>query len=266
VQVSERRIGGYTCLVVGAGPPLVLLPGLAPEAGVAPGAMRRVHESTARGWAGGREVFYINRRPGMPRGITMSQIADEHAAAMRSAFDGPVDVLGVSTGGSIAQQLAAEHPDVVRRLALVSTGWKLGPLARSSQRKVAARVRAGAYRKAFAVLGADIAWPEPLKLFAAAGAYAVGPHLVSADGLRDMATMIEAEDGFDLADIPEITAPTLLVGGGRDRFYSHESYEQTARLIPGCHLSMHQHRGHVTVMWDARAVAQLRGFLGSLGT
>ena len=50
-------------------------------------------------------------------------------------FAGPVDLLGMSTGGSIAQQIAAQHPDVVRRLVLVSTGCRLGPRPSRVQRQ-----------------------------------------------------------------------------------------------------------------------------------
>jgi pimeloyl-ACP methyl ester carboxylesterase len=53
--------------------------------------------------------------------MSMAALAAEHADALREAFAEPVDLLGMSTGGSIAQQLAAEHPRVVRRLVLVST-------------------------------------------------------------------------------------------------------------------------------------------------
>jgi len=35
-----------------------------------------------------------------------------------------VDVVGMSTGGSIAQQLAADHPATVRRLGLISTAGR----------------------------------------------------------------------------------------------------------------------------------------------
>ena len=76
-----------------------------------------------------------------------------------------------------------------------------------------------------------------------------------------MATTIEAEDEFDLARLQTVQAPTVLVGGGRDRFYDRELFEQTARLIPGSVLEIHPDRGHITVLSDPRAVAQIRGFL-----
>jgi pimeloyl-ACP methyl ester carboxylesterase len=180
---------------------------------------------------------------------------------MRQAFDHPVDLLGMSTGGSLAQQIAAEHPEVVRRLVLVSTGARLGPLAKQLQRRVAARVRAGAMRRAIAVVAADLAPAGPLELPAALAGWFWGPRLFNAGDLHEMATMAEAEDRFDLAELPQIQAPTLLVGGGRDRYYGTELFEQTAALIPGCQLEVRRGLGHITVMWHPRALARIRFFL-----
>jgi pimeloyl-ACP methyl ester carboxylesterase len=262
MDARESSLGILPCLVAGSGPPLVQLAGLTPEAGVSAGSLRRMHEAAMQPWVREREVFYINRRPGLPRGMTMAALAAEHAQALREAFDEPVDVLGASTGGSIAQQLAAEHGDVVHRLTLVSTGCRLGPYAKLVQRQVAARVRAGASRQAAAVMAGALA-PPPLRLPAACLGWLAAPRLFSENGLQDMATTIEAEDEFDLAPLPTVRAPTLLVGGGRDRFYDEELFEQTARLIPGCVLEMHPGRGHITVISDPRAVAQIRGFLNA---
>lgn len=249
------------CLAVGTGPPLVVLAGLVPRAGVDPGPMRRDHERTAKLFAHDREVFYINRRPGMPPGMTMAEVAGEHASALRAAFDRPVDVLGMSTGGSIAQQIAAEHPEVVRRLVLVSTGCRLGPLAKQLQRRFAARVRAGAMREASAVFAADLVPSGLLELPAALAGWLSGPRIFSAGDLRDMATMAEAEDTFDLAELPVIEAPTLLVGGGRDRYYGPDLFDQTATLIPDCKLEIRPGLGHITVMWNPRVLARIRLFL-----
>jgi pimeloyl-ACP methyl ester carboxylesterase len=258
MDVRESSLGAFPCLVAGSGRPLVVLGGLAPETGVR--SMRRMHVSAMSPWVHEREVLYLNRRPGLPRGMTMAALASEHAQALRTTFAEPVDLLGASTGGSIAQQLAAEHPDVVRRLVLVSTGCRLGPYAKQVQRQTAARVRAGAIRQTGALLGGALV-PPALRLPAACLGWLIAPRSFSESGLQDMATTIEAEDDFDLARLATIGAPSLLVGGGRDRFYDRQLFEETARLIPGCALEMHLNRGHITVLSDPRAAAQIRAFL-----
>jgi hypothetical protein len=48
--------------------------------------------------------------------------------------------------------------------------------------------------------------------------------LAGGDDLADMATTIEAEDAFDLATCGSpIRAPTLILAGSADRFYSRSS-------------------------------------------
>src|SRR5206468_11049732 len=81
---------------------------------------------------------------GLKRGTTFAEITTAVADAIRAEFTEPVSVLGISTGGSIAQQLAAEHPDVVDRLVLISTGCRLaGHAARSEERRVGNAGRRG---------------------------------------------------------------------------------------------------------------------------
>ena len=261
MNVREGSIGDLPCLVAGSGPPLVVLAGLVPQAGVGPGPLRADHERTAKLFAHGREVFYVNRRPGMRVGTTMADVASEHAAAIRETFGGPVDLLGMSTGGSIAQQIAAQHPDVVSSLVLVSTGRRLGPLAKQVQRRIAARVRAGAMREAVAVFAADLMPPGALELPAALAGWLAGPRMFADADLRDMAAMAEAEDAFDLEGLPEISARTLLVGGGRDRYYGPALFDQTVALIPGCRTEIRPGLGHITVLWHPRVLARIRVFL-----
>ena len=146
-----------------------------------------------------RRVLFVNRRPGLPRGMTMADLAEEHADAIRSLGGGPVDVAGISTGGSIAQQLAADHPGVVDRLVLLCTACRLGPEGRLLQRRVAARIRGGARRKALAVMAAGMVPHRAGRIAAGALAWLTGPRAAGGDDLADMATTIEAEDAFDLA-------------------------------------------------------------------
>ncbi len=239
-------LGSFPCLISGEGPPLVLLAGLSPKTGVA--SWPKMHAGTASPYTGRRRVHYLNRRPDLPRGITFAQLAAEHAEAIRSSFDSPVDLLGLSTGGSIAQQIAADHPDVVRRLALLSTGYRLSDQTRAQMRRIAARIRAGAPRRAMALAAAEMVpdgiWQIPAAL---AGALLSRPALSDSD-LADLATTIEAEDHFDLRTCAAvIQAPTLVVSGGQDRFYPMPLIEQTAALIPGSRLMIEPEHGHITV-------------------
>ena len=192
----------------------------------------------------------------------MAALARGHARAIREGFAGePVDVLGMSTGGSIAQQMAADHPDVVRKLALLSTACRLGPVGRRDQERVAELLRTGAIRAACRSAGASLV-PRPLKpLGSAAGWLGASRVLPSARAAADLLATLDAEDGFDLAGCKDaIHAPTLIVAGGRDRFYSRDLFEQTQHLIPRSRLYVRARRGHITVTFDPRAVAAIHGF------
>src|SRR4051812_32980644 len=228
MDLDRGTMGTLPYFATGDGPPFVFLGGLAPETGV--DGAQRMNRSFVAPFAREHRAYFLNRRAGLPRGMTMAELAAEHADAIRSQFGGDaVDVLGMSTGGSIAQQLAADHPDVVRRLVLISTACRLGPVGRRLQRQVAARLRAGARRQALAVMAAGLVPPGRGQLAAGAVAWLIGPRVVrDRQGLEDMATTIEAEDGFDLALCrTPIRAPTLILAGRDDRFYAPELFGET---------------------------------------
>jgi pimeloyl-ACP methyl ester carboxylesterase len=45
----------------------------------------------------------------------------------------------------------------------------------------------------------------------------------------DLLVTLDAEDSFDVeADLPRITAPTLVIGGSKDNFYTEELFRRTA--------------------------------------
>jgi pimeloyl-ACP methyl ester carboxylesterase len=90
--------------------------------------------------------------------------------------------------------------------------------------------------------------------------------LPGADDLADMATTIEAEDGFDLAACrTSIRAPTLILAGGADHWYSPELFAETASLIPGSRLRLFQGRGHVTVYRHPEWAGEVMRFLAHRG-
>ena len=260
--IQRGTAGLLPYAAIGDGPPLIVIAGLSPTTGVQGDRSVRMTLAPFLELAGRRRLVMLNRRPHLPRGITFTQLAAEHAEAIESNFGGRADVVGISTGGSIAQQLAADHPDAVQRLVLASTGCRLEGETKALQRRVAARIRGGAPRRALAVLAADLVPPWRGRIPIALAALAYGPRVLQHDyDLDDMATTIEAEDTFDLAGCPTIRAPTLIFAGAEDRFYPRALLAETAALIPGSELTVLDGRGHITALSDKRLRAALTRFL-----
>jgi pimeloyl-ACP methyl ester carboxylesterase len=255
-------LGTLPYAATGTGPPVMVLAGLAHVTGVdgdgfvgsvlAP--VRRVED---------RRFYAVNRRSHLPAGMTMAQLASEYADGIRDRFGGPVDVVGVSTGGSIAQQLAADHPDVVRRLVVASSACRLGPVAKELQARLGELVLAGELRAAGAAsVGALV--PGPLAPVGRAAGWLAGPRLLSDPvAAADLAATVRAEDDFDLARLAPIQSPTLVVGGGRDRFYPVALFQETRALVPDCRFELFPRRGHMTVLMDKGARAAIAHFLGT---
>lgn len=261
VSFQRRMIGRYPGAVIGSGAPVIVLTGLSPSTGI--GGDGFVRGSAAPVTAvRGRQIVVINRRPGLASSMTMADLAADLADSLRESFDGPVDVLGESTGGSIAQQLAADHPDVVGRLILISTGCRLSESTRRFQARVADLVESGDYRTAMGMTAADLV-PRGLRHLVYAGGWVFAHRAIDDVSAPDLVITTRAEDGFDLRNAPTIKAPTLIVGGRRDRFYHAELYTETAALIPGSTLLMIPRHGHITVLSSARTRMAVAGFLAA---
>ena len=127
VEVERGVYGSLPYAAVGGGPPLVVFAGLMPVTGVGGAALVNSALHPLLPLAASRRLVLFNRRAGLPRGMTMGELAGEHAEALRDAFAAPVDLVGTSTGGSIAAQLTADHGELVGRLALISAACRLGP-------------------------------------------------------------------------------------------------------------------------------------------
>jgi pimeloyl-ACP methyl ester carboxylesterase len=74
----------------------------------------------------------------------MADLASHYATAIEDRFEGAIPILGFSTGGSIAQQFAVDHPELVRRLVLAGTACRLGPVARDVMHSSLLRGNTGA--------------------------------------------------------------------------------------------------------------------------
>ena len=193
-------------------------------------------------------IYAVLRKPGLPQGYTLGDMADDYAALIREEFGGPVDVLGVSTGGSIALHFAAEHPELVRRLIIHSSAHTLNDAAKRLQLDVAALAQQGRWRRAWALLIGAVfprtgpgRWlSRPLVWFSAWLLALSAPQNAS-----DLVVTVKAEDKFAFKErLAEIAAPTLVVGGTDDFFYSPALFRETAAGIPNAQLCLYEKMGH----------------------
>lgn len=248
-------------LTAGSGPLLLFLPGLTPHHRQPTGSDKAFQLGQMRAFSGTRRVWWVQRRQGLRPGVSMGDLADDYAVLLRARGHGPVDVLGSSTGGSVALQLALDHPRVVRRLVLVSSACRLGPAGRAGQRQVLADLRSGRRRRAGATLmrlsGAST---TTRGLFAGLGWLA--PGLAAGEGDPDMLATIEAEDAFDVTDrLGDSEVPTLVVGGDRDGFYGEEVFRATADGLPRGQLALYRGKGHVGTQTTSRLARDVEAFL-----
>src|SRR5215207_11564578 len=263
VRVGTLK-GCLTYMAFGAGSPLVVFPGLFPSNANPTGFLLRFEMGWLSPLARTFRVYRINRKVGLAPGTTMADLASHYATAIEDGFEGAIPILGFSTGGSIAQQFAVDHPELVRRLVLAGTACRLGPVARDAQRRHAQFAALGHYRRSLAALAPTLTESALGQRLAGAAMWlaaplgGMGPNWDPAD----LIATVEAEDSFDISDrLGEISAPTLVIGGERDHCYSRELFRETTRGIPDARLFIYEGRGHGGTVTDARFARDVTAFL-----
>ena len=193
-------------------------------------------------------IYLVVRKRGLPHGYSLRDMGDDYAQLIREEFTEPVDVIGVSTGGSISQHFAADHPDLLRRLVIHSSAYRLSEAAKKLQLEVGRLAGEKKWADAYAVL-LDFIYPRDglLSHFARPAVW-VGSRLISLtapDDPSDLIVTIEAEDAFNFKHrLSEISVPTLLAAGEKDPFYTRELFQETADGIPEAHLALYEGKGH----------------------
>lgn len=247
-------------LKIGQGPPLVMVQGLSPEHDVPRGWERRVTLSYATSLARHFTVYAVNRKRGLAPGESMSDIAGHLANAIEHDLGQPVFLQGTSTGGSVALQLAVDRPDLVRRLVVVASAYRLGPPGRELQAEMARLTRAGDGRAAWAqLMTALLPGPlqGPLRPFSRLVVGSMVP-----DDPADLLVTLDAEDAFDVeADLPRVTAPTLVIGGTQDAFYTRELFEGTAAGVQDGRAHIFQGWGHLRTSGSSATTNLTLGFM-----
>jgi len=152
------------------------------------------------------------------REISMVDMGDDLATVLKELGYGQVDVLGYSMGGGVAFRLAAQHPEMVRRLAMVSAGFS----------------RDGFYPELLpmqAQVGAGMA--EMMKETPMYQSYAaIAPRPEDFPRLLDRMGELMRKPYDWSADVAKLTMPTMIVFGDSD-MYRPEHVVRFYQLLGG---------------------------------
>jgi len=204
-------------------------------------------------------IYLVKRKEHLPRGYSLRNMADDYAEMIKNELGGRADIIGISTGGAVAQELAIVYPELTRRLVLAMSGYRLHPEARELQRRVADLAGRGKKREAYALLGATIYRRGLMKALIQGLMWLMAANGIPGDP-NDGIVEIEAEDNYDSGSrLSLIKSPVLVIGGEDDFFYP---IAETAQKIPSARLVLLPGAGHNAMFkYRRRFNEEIRKFL-----
>ncbi len=203
-------------------------------------------------------VYLIGRKQNLPENYLFDKMAEDYAQMIRKEFQRGVDVMGVSTGGQIAHYLAADHPDTVRKLVIISAAYRLSERGVEIEKKSAEYFKQGKYGKSFATI-LDLIFSSRITRSIAKfctrllGKRVIGKVVYPNDFLNE----VRADREMNFKDrLGEIKAPTLVMSGDLDIGYPAEDVRITAEGIPNAELILYEGYGHGLVMKNPKQMGK----------
>lgn len=188
-------------------------------------------------------VYVFSRRRDLAPQMSTRDMADDLNLALEALSLSGVSVVGVSQGGMIAQWLAVDHPDKVRHLILTVTMGRPNPTVQNVIGRWLRMAGSGDY-KGIMLDTAERSYSEK-KLRTARIMYRFLGNIgkpKSFERFRIQAESCIRHDAWEL--LPQITCPTLILGGTEDQIVSAQASEELAARIPGSKLKMYEGLGH----------------------
>jgi pimeloyl-ACP methyl ester carboxylesterase len=239
-RIAYRRFGRD------AGEPLLLLNYFAAN-------MDDWDPAITNGFAADRETILCDL-PGVGQSTgktppTVAELAKNVVQLFRSLDLRSVDVIGFSLGGMIAQRIAVDHPELIRRLILLGTGPRGGEQMTFAELRIdelddpAALIMKAFFTPSEGSQAAGRAYLARLGLRNRERDTPVSKESAAAqlDAIREWGR-VPAQDRY--SDLPRICQPTLIVHGQKDVVVAPVNAFTMQQLIPNAQLLMFPDASH----------------------
>ena len=188
------------------------------------------------------KVYLFERRPIVEENITVKDMADDIAAAMDALSISNAYVLGVSQGGMIAQYLAIEHPDLVKKLVLAVTVSKSNDTVTQVIHSWIDMVKKNEMKQLVTDMAEKMYSEEYVKRYRL-----LMPLLTIMQKPKDVDRFVTLAkscltcDTYDSLD--RIQCPTLVIGGRLDKIVGGDAATEIAERL-GCKAHIYEKLGH----------------------
>ena len=188
------------------------------------------------------KVYLFERRPIVEENITVKDMADDIAAAMDALSISNAYVLGVSQGGMIAQYLAIEHPDLVKKLVLAVTISKINDTVTQVIHSWIDMVMKNEMKQLVTDMAEKMYSEEYVKRYRL-----LMPLLTIMQKPKDVDRFVTLAkscltcDAYDSLD--RIQCPTLVIGGRLDKIVGGDAATEIADRL-GCEAHIYEKLGH----------------------
>jgi pimeloyl-ACP methyl ester carboxylesterase len=228
---------------LGSGPTAMVV-----VAGAADGLRRCIDIASSLAWfyrerAKTSRILILSRRDPLPPGFGMERHADDMIASVEQLGFGPAFWECISAAGPIGQQIAVKRPDLVQGLILSST---YDYTCKQTQKVLRQWMEISQQKAGLDALFEMVEQkfrPPPdvaLRLGVPAQASDAGPR--SSERLTRI--LEELRDIDHRALLPQITCPTLVIGGADDRIVPPEVHQEMASRLRNARLELCPGFGH----------------------
>jgi len=188
-------------------------------------------------------VLVPQRRVPVPMGFTTADMGDDLAEFLRGLGAVPANVLGISMGGMVSQQLAARHPDSVDHLILGVTVPYVTAELRGIIDEWERMANAGEWKAYHAdALRKTYTGHMPLKYKVAPLFSRLMPRPTDLSRYEAQSEACRTHDARPV--LKDIKAPTLVLSGRQDVLCRPELGQAMAAAIPNAHIVVLDRAGH----------------------